>query len=298
LEEAWPDAGDASDEELAWLTYASALAAMTRGDSGVARALMADAVAKFRATDDINGLVWALCDSAVAESTSTEPGETEAYVAAFQAVAGPLQLFGAAYALWARAHARWRAGDTVGARMAVLESLQATRPFDDHLARGLASELLAWITQRDGSPHDAAVQLGRAAAAFASAGSSIDAVDYLAGGHKTCQAQLVGQLGPDGFATAYDAGFREEPSWDAGSAAAVAEPDRTPAPNQPSRLTRREAEVAGLVAQGLTNKEIATRLVLSQRTVEAHVEHALVKLGFRSRGQLAAWVVSQDDAAT
>jgi predicted ATPase/DNA-binding CsgD family transcriptional regulator len=54
-------------------------------------------------------------------------------------------------------------------------------------------------------------------------------------------------------------------------------------------LTRREAEVAVLAARGLTNRDIAARLCLSVRTVEAHVDHILTKLGFRTRTQLAAW---------
>ena len=53
-------------------------------------------------------------------------------------------------------------------------------------------------------------------------------------------------------------------------------------------LTAREREVAVLVADGLTNKDIAMRLVVSKRTVDAHVEHMLAKLGFSSRVQIAA----------
>jgi predicted ATPase/DNA-binding CsgD family transcriptional regulator len=56
------------------------------------------------------------------------------------------------------------------------------------------------------------------------------------------------------------------------------------------RLTRRAKEVAGLVALGLTNREIAGRLFLSERTVEWHVEQILNKLGFSTRSQVAAWV--------
>jgi predicted ATPase/DNA-binding CsgD family transcriptional regulator len=58
-----------------------------------------------------------------------------------------------------------------------------------------------------------------------------------------------------------------------------------------SRLTRRAKEVADLVALGLTNREIAKRLFLSDRTVEWHIEQILNKLGFSSRSQIAAWVV-------
>jgi non-specific serine/threonine protein kinase len=60
-------------------------------------------------------------------------------------------------------------------------------------------------------------------------------------------------------------------------------------PSGPSGLSARELEVAGLVAEGLSNKEIATRLQLSVRTVESHVRHALTKLGFDNRTQLATW---------
>ena len=54
-------------------------------------------------------------------------------------------------------------------------------------------------------------------------------------------------------------------------------------------LSRREREVAELVAQGLTNRAIAERLFLSERTIEGHVEHAFNKLGLNSRTQLALW---------
>jgi DNA-binding NarL/FixJ family response regulator len=55
-------------------------------------------------------------------------------------------------------------------------------------------------------------------------------------------------------------------------------------------LTRREREIAAMVATGLTNREIAGQLCLSVRTVEAHVDRILSKLGFRTRTQLAAWM--------
>lgn len=59
------------------------------------------------------------------------------------------------------------------------------------------------------------------------------------------------------------------------------------------RLTARELEVAGLVAEGLTNHAIATRLSVAPRTAEAHVENIRRKLGVRSRAQVAAWVAGQ-----
>jgi len=59
-------------------------------------------------------------------------------------------------------------------------------------------------------------------------------------------------------------------------------------------LTDREHEVARLVAQGLTNPQIATTLTIGRRTVQTHVSHILEKLDLTSRAQLAAWFVQRD----
>jgi predicted ATPase/DNA-binding CsgD family transcriptional regulator len=59
-------------------------------------------------------------------------------------------------------------------------------------------------------------------------------------------------------------------------------------------LGKREADVARLVAEGLTNKQIGTRLFISERTVDSHVRGILNKLGFNSRAQIAAWMASAD----
>jgi predicted ATPase/DNA-binding CsgD family transcriptional regulator len=58
-------------------------------------------------------------------------------------------------------------------------------------------------------------------------------------------------------------------------------------------LTRREREIAVLVASGLSNREIASRLVISKRTVDAHVEHIFAKLEISSRVKLALWLHAQ-----
>jgi DNA-binding NarL/FixJ family response regulator len=60
-------------------------------------------------------------------------------------------------------------------------------------------------------------------------------------------------------------------------------------------LTAREREVAGLVARGMTNKDIASRLVVSKRTVDAHLEHILGKLGYSSRREVAVLASQERD---
>jgi DNA-binding CsgD family transcriptional regulator/streptogramin lyase len=64
-------------------------------------------------------------------------------------------------------------------------------------------------------------------------------------------------------------------------------------PDGESTLSRREREVAALVAKGLTNREIAERLFISERTVDGHLEHIRQKLGVSSRASVAAWFVAQ-----
>ncbi|MGH2694369.1 MAG: ATP-binding protein [Actinomycetota bacterium] len=58
-------------------------------------------------------------------------------------------------------------------------------------------------------------------------------------------------------------------------------------------LTTREREVAALVAEGLSNRQIAEKLYLSERTIETHVQHILIKLGYTSRTQVAGWAVRE-----
>jgi DNA-binding CsgD family transcriptional regulator len=59
-------------------------------------------------------------------------------------------------------------------------------------------------------------------------------------------------------------------------------------------LTRREGEIAALIARGLTNRQIAAALHISERTAENHVQHILAKLGLHTRTQIATWAVSRD----
>jgi predicted ATPase/DNA-binding CsgD family transcriptional regulator len=60
-------------------------------------------------------------------------------------------------------------------------------------------------------------------------------------------------------------------------------------------LTPREREIAELIAAGLSNREIAKRLVITEGTVEVHVKHILSKLNFKSRAQVAGWLVRTDE---
>jgi DNA-binding NarL/FixJ family response regulator len=71
-------------------------------------------------------------------------------------------------------------------------------------------------------------------------------------------------------------------------------PEEPPAGVPLSRLTPREQEIAALVAQGLTNRQMSTELSISERTAANHVAKILSKLGLRSRAQIAAWATERN----
>jgi pimeloyl-ACP methyl ester carboxylesterase/DNA-binding CsgD family transcriptional regulator len=73
----------------------------------------------------------------------------------------------------------------------------------------------------------------------------------------------------------------------------AAEPQPIASPEALLALTTREREVTALLTQGMSNRQIADALVVTERTVEGHVSNILAKLGFRSRAQISAWAVEQ-----
>lgn len=80
--------------------------------------------------------------------------------------------------------------------------------------------------------------------------------------------------------------------------AVVADDPRPPARTLQGQLSRREEEVAALVAQGLSNRGIAKRLFISERTADTHIQNILNKLGFSSRAQIAAWTIEHGIAVS
>ena len=203
-----------------------------------------------------------------------------------------------AYSLWALGAAAWRQGDLDRAVELQHQSLRLRR--DDRMGRAFCVEALAWIAASRHQYERASVLLGAVTGLLQSMGTSLDGNQHLAGYHRDCERQSQQALGEAAFQAAYHRGL-ELPADDA-LAYALQKPTKKPPKKPPKKLpatmsdgaplTRRELQVARLIAEGRSNKEIAAELVISQRTAENHVEHILIKLGFTSRAQVAAWVAA------
>jgi DNA-binding CsgD family transcriptional regulator len=146
-----------------------------------------------------------------------------------------------------------------------------------------------------------ALDLGRLDAAVEDLGAAVEAADRAGAAGFVAEAQYHLALALHGRGAPGDHDRAAVAARDAdrlaralGMAAWV---DRTTAladrlrPARRHDLSPREAEVAALVSEGLTNRQIASRLVVSERTVESHVQHVLAKLGVTSRSGVAARVV-------
>jgi DNA-binding NarL/FixJ family response regulator len=114
--------------------------------------------------------------------------------------------------------------------------------------------------------------------------------------HETCEREARCHLGERLFQAAFDEGAQHSVGETVDYALDIRRPGKDSAVEE--ILTRREREVAELVGHGLSNRQIAERLVLSTRTVDGHLEHILAKLGFGSRVQVAGWIAARIKPST
>lgn len=197
------------------------------------------------------------------------------------------------YTLWAMGVAVWRQGDGARASEYLKQGLRLSRQLDDPVMAASCLEALAWIEGDEQNTKHAVVLMGAAEALRHAVGSPTVRFPRLLTHHQECERSARRALGD----RAYSAASREGRALSFGEAVAYALGERAraapPSPSTLTDLTKRERQVAELVAQGLTNKAIADKIVISQRTAQGHVEHILAKLGFTSRAQIAAWVTEQ-----
>jgi len=193
----------------------------------------------------------------------------------------------------------WLLGDHHRAAAEAGAALHAARDMDDGIAVAMCLDTLGWIAASQ-------KQWARALTLLAAADATWAAIPaQLPGGlprHHDAAMRAAHEALPKSVATAAVTRGAAMSQADA-IAFALAEPSRSPSRSDGTRaggnqppLTRREQDVAVLVARGLSNGQIAATLVISARTVEKHVQHIMDKLGFHARAEIAAWSVTRSQA--
>ncbi|MFJ6655293.1 LuxR C-terminal-related transcriptional regulator [Streptomyces sp. NPDC091377] len=175
------------------------------------------------------------------------------------------------------------------------EALDLKRAVHDVVGIGLTLDLLARIAALRGAYERAAVLLGGADRVWADVDRHRWGSAALNSARAHTEELTSRTMGAERYRKAYDHGGSLGLAEIVGHALDERRPPpaRTVTAPAAAPLTRRENEVAHLVAEGLANQQIADRLVIARRTAEGHVERILTKLGFTSRSQIAAWVTAR-----
>ncbi|WP_119728786.1 ATP-binding protein [Thermomonospora amylolytica] len=277
------------------ITYLRGLAATFDGRPDEAIGLLREAQERFAdlGVQDASFPVQVRLSLATAHVLRGEPAPAIAYCRANQRVCrehGDRTLL--AYALAIRARAELASGEVERAAAHLRQAVRLRRAEPDPASLGLAVELLAWIAAARGEPRRGAVLLGAAHRlwwTFGLAGLRNTVVSE----HAQCERRIRDALGESAFRRAHQEGAGLSPPQIAEYALADQAAPAPAAPAPPDRLTPRERQVAALVAEGLSNRQIAERLTVAKRTVDTHVEHILAKLDFTARTQIAAWYARQ-----
>ena len=196
------------------------------------------------------------------------------------------------HCLWGLGVATWLEGDPDPAEQAEKEALRLAGELDERTAIALSLDSLAWISAtREDYERSARLQ-GAALSVWESIPRQMP--EPMQQHARRCEQVTRRAIGSERRGRLFAEGRRLD------RAGAVALGLEQELPNRQSRgvdrrrhvLSRRELEVAELVAKGMSDREIAAELVIAQRTAESHVQHILTKLGFKSRSQIAAWAAN------
>jgi predicted ATPase/DNA-binding CsgD family transcriptional regulator len=184
-------------------------------------------------------------------------------------------------------------GDFPSANSQFSEALQVARTIDNRLAQSYGLAAAGWYAANTGQARAAAQLLGAAEALGTQTGADMmgPSVPLLA----QAKVSAIGALGASKFEAEFTAGKRM--GRDAAVRLALGESEHADIATErleAGPLAKREAEVARLVAAGLSNKEIGARLLVSETTVATHIRAIMNKLGFNSRAQIAGWMASSN----
>ena len=281
----------------ALLAHAEGSIALMTGDGDLdrARGYVAEAIDCYEEFGELSlrldalillGWSWALLGA------NTRANEYFERVLSITEAAGEAML--RSWAQWAHGYVAWRAGEPDRAVRALENGIRSARLVADPLVAAACTENLAWVASEQHHHRRAAALMGAADSLVSVTGSAAFVFPDLRTHRTDCARASREALGDRAFEAALGEGAAM--TFDAAVAFALHEQPEEDAPRRGGgTLTKREIQVAELVGRGLSNKAIAERLVISQRTAEGHVEHILAKLGFTSRLQIATWVAAQPE---
>ena len=256
-----------------------------------AGALCAEALAVYRGLEDVEGVAWSLVNlGAVAQHRGDHEraGELLDESLALSRRAGYKE--GVAWSLNQLGIVEQRRGDHELATTLLLESLEIHRDLGDRWRAASVLEGLAGSI-RERPEREARLRaarlLGVAEALRETIGAPVPPCERAA--YDRTVSELRAVMGEEAFAKARAEGR----AMSLEQAVEHVPGKASPTQEAPSALTRREREIAALIAQGLTNRQIASELTISEHTVVTHVREIRKKLGFHSRTQIAAWVTEQ-----
>ncbi|WP_330254184.1 protein kinase [Nocardia sp. NBC_00565] len=276
------------------LAYAAGIIALASGAAADASAALERAVELLGSNQTAELYISALTILAWSyELRGQMPRATEQYRRVLSITEAQGELLYRSAALRGLGVSAWLQGERDRAQRLLEAALRINRRPNSPVFTAFSIEALAWTTADQGDAQRAAVLMGAAQGKWL-VGNSVRAVlRNMSRFHEECERTTRRTLG----ARRFDGALRQGRGMgmDAAIAYALGEQstDAASASGASAKLTKRERQVADLVAQGLSNKQIAAELVIAQRTAEGHVEHILTKLGFNSRAQIAAWAADQ-----
>jgi len=265
------------------------------GDDERFRVLARESLAAFRELEDVEGIALSLSHLGLAALSQGDPARAQPLLEESLAICRELgdrrTIAKVVYFLGDAASGR---RDHAAARTLYEESLSMSVELGDRWLSAISIEGLARIALGTGQPEAAARLLGAADALRDTIGASRSAA-YWRLLSEGVQYQVCAKLGRDAFEAARDAGRALTPEQAPvvlGGAATMSDADRS------ASLTVRELEVLRLVADGLSDAQVAERLVLSLRTVHAHLRSIYRKLDVRSRSAATRYAVEHGFTGT
>jgi predicted ATPase/DNA-binding CsgD family transcriptional regulator len=287
-------------EVVAWSLIMAAMSRWAAGDTADAAERVGSALSLARLMHvepaELNALD-VLCGISVASRDLDRAIDLGERCLAISKDRGELWMRG--YVLGYLAQAAWLSGDQKRGEALAREAAACKLAVDDRQGLTIALETVAWMAAELGRHERAARLLG--SAEHVRDESSLTFQELFRPQHERSVAAAVHGLGQRSFDAAFARG--RAMTIDDGVAFAV-EGKQPPKPAPAARpqshavLTGRQLDIARLIADDLSNKQIAARLFLSERTVETHITNILNKLGLNSRTQISRWITDLSEPAS